>query len=231
VLYMRYGIPILTLDTLTDLILEDLPPLIFSAPGGYYVNLDGEMLRSLREKRGLSLGSMAEIARVSKRAIRMYEEGMNASVETACLLEEFFDEPLVKPMEVLLKDFETDIMSSWLEDLPSLEKEIFNYLASAGYDVFPIHHFPFNALSQQSDSKRNVIMTGVEMDERLLKKKARMVSNLSEVTGKRSVFIVKRTVTRECVEGMPLLKRKELKHMSDAEELLELIIERSQESE
>jgi putative transcriptional regulator len=161
----------------------------------------------------------------------MYEEGMSASVETACLLEEFFEEPLVKPLEVLLKEFETEMKAPLTADLPPLEKEIFSFLKSVGYDVFPVDHFPFSAMSQQSDLKKNIIMTGVEKDDRMLMKKARMVSSLTEITGKRSVFIVKRTVRAENLEGMPIIKRKELKCLSDAEELLELIIERTETSD
>jgi len=227
VLYMRYGISIMNPGTLEDYLLEGLPPLVYSSPGGCYVHLDGKTLRTLRERHGLSLGGMADIAKVSKRTIQMYEEGMSASVETACLLEDFFDVPLVKPLEVLVKRFEMEFMTDPDNEPTPLEKEIFRDFVSMGYDVFPISHFPFSAFSQQVDRKRNIIMTGVEKDDRVLKKKARMVTNLSEVTGKRSVFIVKKTLRKECVEGMPIIERRELKKVSGAGELLELIIERA----
>ena len=37
IIYSRFGIPIISVGTLSDYIIEDVPPLIFSASGGFYV--------------------------------------------------------------------------------------------------------------------------------------------------------------------------------------------------
>ena len=73
IVYLRYGVPMFNFQTLQDSILEGIPPLIFSAPGGFYVNIDGEALRKAREDNSISLGALAEIAGVSRKAIQMYE--------------------------------------------------------------------------------------------------------------------------------------------------------------
>ena len=73
--YSRFGIPLMSINTLHDLFIEEVPPLIYSAPGGFYVRLDKEVLARLRQG-GRSLGELAEIAGVSRRTIQMYEEGI-----------------------------------------------------------------------------------------------------------------------------------------------------------
>ncbi len=44
VVYFRHGVPVLNPDTAMDLFVEGVPPLIYAAPGGLYVNIDGDLL-------------------------------------------------------------------------------------------------------------------------------------------------------------------------------------------
>ena len=99
VIYSRFGVPILSRQTFLDFLEEGVPPFIFSAPGGLYVKLDTDALRRLREERQISLGTLAEIAGVSRRTIQMYLEGMSATVDIAIRLEEFLGEPIVVPVD------------------------------------------------------------------------------------------------------------------------------------
>ena len=87
VLYFRHRVPLVSPGTLEGFLLRDEPPLVYAAPGGYYVNVDGAVLRGLRETRQLSLGQVAEAAGVSRRAVAMYEEGMGALVDVVERLE------------------------------------------------------------------------------------------------------------------------------------------------
>ena len=98
IVYSRFNISIISNDTLADLLLEDAPPFIFAAPGGLYVKLDSDMLRAAREERGISLGTLAETAGVSRRTIQMYEGGMSAMIDAAVRLEEYLDAPIIEPV-------------------------------------------------------------------------------------------------------------------------------------
>lgn len=97
--YLRHGVRIVTPTTLAEHLLEGTPPLVHAAPGGFYVRIDGARLRELRERRGLSLGDLATAAGVSRRAIGMYEDGMNTMADVAFRLEEFLEESLVEPVD------------------------------------------------------------------------------------------------------------------------------------
>mgnify|MGYP006282718055 FL=1 len=52
VVYFRHGVPVLNPDTAMDLFVHGVPPLIYAAPGGLYVNIDGDVLADEREERG-----------------------------------------------------------------------------------------------------------------------------------------------------------------------------------
>src|SRR6056297_3685631 len=101
VVYFRHGVPVLSPDTAMDLFVEEVPPLIYAAPGGLYVNIDSEVLADVREEKEWSLGKLAKELGVSRRTVSKYEGGMDASVEVAAELEDLFDAPLTSPVSVL----------------------------------------------------------------------------------------------------------------------------------
>lgn len=101
VVYFRHGVPVINPDTGYDLFVEGMPPLIYAAPGGLYVSLDGDLLADEREERGWSLGRLATELGVSRRTVSKYEDGMNASIEVAIQLEDLFNEPFSSPVDVL----------------------------------------------------------------------------------------------------------------------------------
>src|SRR3989442_1598825 len=99
VIYTRFGVSILSRRTLGEFLEGGVPPFLYSAPGGLYVRLDADALRRLREERQVSLGTLADIAGVTRRTIQMYLEGMSATMEVAMRLEEFLNESLVMPVD------------------------------------------------------------------------------------------------------------------------------------
>ncbi|EQD44413.1 transcriptional regulator, XRE family, partial [mine drainage metagenome] len=89
VVYTRYRVPIVTEETLEEYLVKGLPPFLYASPGGIFARIAGERLRSLRDARGLSLGALAVVAGVSRRAIQLYEEGAGAEIDIIERLEEF----------------------------------------------------------------------------------------------------------------------------------------------
>src|SRR6056297_1984455 len=101
VVYFRHGVPVLSPDTAMDLFVEEVPPLIYAAPGGLYVSIDSEILADEREERGWSLGRLANELGVSRRTVSKYEDGMDASIEVAAQLEELFGGGLTSAVDVM----------------------------------------------------------------------------------------------------------------------------------
>lgn len=231
VIYARHGIPIVTSATLEEHLLEGVRPLVYAAPGGYYVNIDGETLHALREERGLSLGDLASAAGVSRRAISMYEEGMGAMVDVAAKLEEFLQAPLVEALDPFdpPQDRDEELEVLGIDELADdLVRRILHRMQSLGFQIVPVGRVPFNAISRDADGgdPSHLILTGVsDLDGRLVRR-AKVMSNVSEVTERASAVFVRERRTKVEVEGTPLIDREELERLDGPDAILELIKER-----
>jgi len=223
VIYSRFGVPIISRDTFTDFLQEGVPPFIFSAPGGLFVRIDNEALRRAREERGISLGTLAETAGVSRRAIQMYLEGMAATVDIALRLEEFLDEPIVLPVDLFSYSEQIERPFPSLEDFEVFERYIFNRLRQLGYSVLPTVRCPFDALTKD---KRTLLLTGLGREDRNLEQKAAIVANLSKIVERDSVIFVEKREIRYNLGGAPLVSLQELRKARDRDEVLTLITER-----
>ncbi len=221
IVYSRFDIPIITLPTMKDLLVDDEPPFIFAAPGGLYVRMDSDLLHHLREERSVSLGTLAEVAGVSRRTIQMYEAGMGAMIDAALRLEEYLGKQIVVPVDPLgYKPPAHESKPLDMERCDEFSKNIYTMLLQLGLLVKPTEKCPFEALTVD---KELLILTGLGKDEVHLVNKAKMVSDLSRITGKESVIFIERLRTRQSIEGTALIGRDELKKIHESERLRKMV--------
>jgi putative transcriptional regulator len=226
VLYLRHSVPIMTLETLSDHLLDGVPPFIYAGPGGKYVNMDGDMLVRIRNERNLTLSEMADAAGVSRRSVQMYEQGMAAQVDTAMRLEEFLGIPLVRALDPFTTSTDLDQIRTQMSDLQEIEQDVFGRLETLGYNVLPTMGCPFNALSS---TQKHVFLTGVKAGKPDLntKVRARVIAQISRVAEQDGVLIIERQVEQTTIGGTPVISRPELDKLDDPEEILRIIQERS----
>jgi putative transcriptional regulator len=223
VIYSRFGVPILSKETFVDFFAEGVPPFVFAAPGGLYVRLDGDLLRKLRDTKNISLGTLAEVAGVSRRTVQMYLEGMSATIDIALRLEEFFGEPLVIPVDpfAYTKDLEQALVS-W-DEFDTFEKHVFQKLQNLGFEVLPTLRCPFEALTSDREA---IYLTGVRTGNENVEEKVAMVSNISKVAERDSVVFVEKSRLRVSIRGTPIINKDELRKIKEREEIQDLIEER-----
>jgi len=223
ILYSRFGIPIISDTTFQEHMVDGVPPFVYAAPGGLYVRLDGELMRRIRQDRNISLGALAEVAGVSRKAIQMYESGMGAMVEIAAKIEEFLNEPIVVPLNPFSYSAEMARTLRAFDDFSGLNRDVFEMLKEIGYSVVPTIRCPFDALASEDDV---LLLTGVEQNPSMTERKARVVGNISRVTEKKSVIFVRETTSVKSIEGTPLITQDELRRADDVDDVLELILQR-----
>ncbi|WP_160134842.1 transcriptional regulator [Halococcus salsus] len=225
VMYLRHGVPVLSPDTALDLFVEDVPPMIYAAPGGLYVNIDGKVLADEREERDWSLGRLATELGVSRRTVSKYEDGMNASVEVAARMEDLLDAPLANPVDV----FESPeaLADDDESESDSAEDSLVAVLTRVGFDVHPTTRAPFTTVSEDDGTAENVL-TGNSAFTPTAEKRARIMSSLGTVTRTRSVYVVDKS-KRDAVEGTALIEREEIDAIRDPDDLRDLIQERAEE--
>ena len=230
VVYDRFGIQTINPETLHGHLLEGIPLKVYAGPGGFYASLDTERLIQLRKEKQISLGTFARSVHVSRRTVRMYEEGMNARVDVAFRIEDLFREDLIEHIDILVsgkKKSTSTIPSEKLNpeenEKSSLKYEIFTILNKLGYTITPLGRCPFEAVSKE---KERILLTCVQRYDKNIVGKAKVVSNISKITEKRAVFFTDKKGMKNNVEGTPLIMKKELKKIREPEEIIELILER-----
>ena len=224
IVYSRFNIPIMSNETIADQLLEEVPPFIFAAPGGLYVKLDKDLLKAVREDRGISLGTLADVAGVSRRTIQMYETGMGAMIDAAMRLEEFLDVPIIEPVNPF--EYKPEKKGDSYEISGSDKRTnsiVLNHLLDIGYSVTPVTKSPFEALSRD---KSVVIMTTVDNDKDL-KQKAEIASDISRVSGRHSIVIVDTPLNMDNIDFTAVVTKDEVKHIDDKEDLTDLVKTRS----
>jgi len=227
VVYFRHGVPVLSPDTAMDLFVEEVPPLIYAAPGGLYVNIDSEVLEDAREERDWSLGRLATELGVSRRTVSKYEDGMDASVEVAAQLEELFDTPLTSPVSVL-DDGESVRETEDPPDGPDVhpdDEPIVTVLTRVGYQVHPTDRAPFKTVSEDDTEQ---VLTGHSEFTETAEKRARIMSSVGRVTRTRSVYVVDRA-PRDAVEGTAIIEQNEMEDIEERDDFRDLIQDRIEE--
>jgi putative transcriptional regulator len=233
VVYFRHGVPVLSPDTAVDLFVEEVPPLIYAAPGGLYVNIDGDVLADEREDRGWSLGQLAEELGVSRRTVSKYEDGMNASIEVAAQLEELFSDDLTSPVEVLegAEDVHEGEPTPDDPDADPDDEVMVTVMTRAGFDVHPALRAPFKAVGEDvADAGNGDVLTGNSDYTAAAQKRARIMGSIGTVTNTRSVYFVDST-KRDAVENTVLVERSEVEGIDDPDDLREFIRERTKDVE
>jgi putative transcriptional regulator len=213
--YLRYGIYAVCVATLYDYLVEHIPPLIYASPGGLYVNIDGNAIRELRERNHLSLGDLAHILGVSRRAISKYESGMGTTLDVAIKLEELFETSVTVPIDLF--SYQTRFIQQ-PGNAPASAALVAD-LDRIGMECHPLHRAPFEALTIFQEHR---ILTGYGTAQRVVKR-ASLISNLSQVTRTRALCIIKDYNKQKKVGNTLIIGEKRLHSVEDGFELIELI--------
>jgi putative transcriptional regulator len=207
VLYERHGIPAVGVGTLKE-ILEGVFPSErkFKALS---VSIDGGRLAAARMDAGITLDALAEKAGISRETLWRYEHGrMGASEENAECLERILGVELRMP----LNPFE-------FRGVSIRERTI---LSPVGFESVRAKSAPFELAAKE----RSKVIAGEEADKRTMGKRAVAYGKISEMLDSSACFLLKESA-KDSIEGVPVVRKREIKEMRKPRDLLKLIEERS----
>ena len=209
-------------NTLKNMILYNEHPEILADRGGYFVKIDGNIIKQYRDEYSLSLKDLANLAHVSRATMYKYENGIvRANAETAMILEEILNTKITVDIDLLKQPKQEDIEFS--NDV--------NDLSKLGYGVLSTNKSPFDAVAKmKSSSKDTPLITNVEKNrnEKTLKRMAIPLKDLSMITTSEPVFIINNDKIKESIGTVPVIKSWELKEFDNSKELLKIIKERKE---
>jgi putative transcriptional regulator len=225
-LYERYGIPAVSHNTLRKAVLSGIFPVVYAKRGGFYVHLNGYKIRSEREKGSFSLGALAEVLGVSRRAIFEYERNeMDSTLRIALRLEEFFKTSLTVPLDILSWNTGSGLPNDSGMVRPignELEESVGRVLSELGLRVVWSTGTPFDAITF-TEHRNDVVITGVgHASERKVQSRIEAVGSFSNLARSLAMFVLDRPRSN-IVGGVPVVSPDELESMDDASELLETI--------
>jgi putative transcriptional regulator len=220
VLYGRYGINAFTMNTFANILSEGLYPSVNSSRGGYYVKIDGEKLKVIREDRNISVGELAEKIGVSRTMVYSYENrGLGATLSTVIKLEEYLCESLALPLEVFriprLADLEGRVEEAW--------NEVFLRLQRIGFKIHPIKRAPFDAVTK---SENESMLTKVDRRPEKTLKEIELIKEVSGVVDCSAFVVTDSSRVKDNLSGIPVIKKHELERIESPDEFLETLDER-----
>ena len=255
VVYERYELPVISPQTLCNIIANEIHPEILSKRGGYYVKVNGELLKQMREKYNLSLKELADLSHVSRETIYKYEQGNSQTYpETLLMLEEILNTN--RAVDINL--FESDYYKSLDRKIKEPRE-----LIKLGYDVKSSNKTPFDAISERKlENKKlnklkekldntlleveklksevnkqrvrnNILITNMERkrNEKKLNQIAEQTRDIAEITQNEALFVLEDSKDKKTIKKVPSIYTWELKDMDNFEDLIKLIKERKKEVE
>lgn len=218
VVYERYGINIVNLDTFTD-ILDNRTPLVYSVRGNYCMNVNSRLLIQLRRKLGTTQEELAVKLNVSKQSIYRYESSGTISIEIAERLMEIFDEDIAIPNKLILKKKIHQKHNRKINrNLTNLERIVISDLENIGFSTMPTNA-PFDIFAMKTDEGER-LFTLVSNDGMRLRHRIELIHEISELLGGYEICISDRREADSCV---PIIKPKELHEIKNSRELIEMI--------
>ncbi|MBE8538882.1 transcriptional regulator [Geoglobus acetivorans] len=220
VVYTRYGIPVINTATFYDIVVDNELPLIYSAPGGYYVKLDSEKIKKVREEKGLSAGELAMHLGISRRTVMLYEEGIDTNVENAIKLEEILGECVVKEIDIFnfVKDDEGEVAHPGYGER---EEKIIQDLKEIGVDVIPVKHAPFDVISKPENEP---VLTGIKQ-VREIDKRVDLMGRISRIISTMAAYIVEKKVKVQS-DNVVIVMKEELSCVSNPKDFYNLLEEK-----
>lgn len=222
--YSRNGIFVVTEKTIRNIALKTANPLIYAGPGGYSVEVDGELVERRRKELGLSIGKLAVMIGVSRRTLYGYERGMaKASVKSAYKLAETLGVPVAKPINVLerkrkhrqcllMKAHHAFIRKVLLQKV--LRKFSF-------CDISPVYRAPFDFIMNCPEGKRVIVGSVAARDERSLDRRLEEIVSLCNVIDAHPVLVTEKP--RFSNEAVSCVCVNELSAMRTPEDLAAIV--------
>jgi putative transcriptional regulator len=207
IVYERYDLPAVSLKTFEDLICNSIYPRIYRDRGGLYVEIDSDVLKDSRKRKGLTQRELAEAVGINKKAIYEHEKKqLRMMLAIAEKLEQILSSKIIKPTEFFRKYEE----HGRPED--TLEKDVGKNLEKLGFRTDFVKQSPFDVFAKE----KAMVISDIELDRKKMIKHAADLKEFIKVVKRPAVLITKDSDEDE-IHGIPIIKKKELEEIDKRE--------------
>jgi putative transcriptional regulator len=209
IVYERYDMPTVSLKTFEDLICNSIYPRIYRDRGGLYVEIDSDVLKDSRKRKGLTQRELAEAVGINKKVIYEHEKKkLRMLLAIAEKLEQILDKKIVKPTEVFKKYEEHG------QPKDRMEKVIGKNLEKIGFKTDFVKQSPFDVFAKE----KSMVISDIEMNKRKMIKHAADLKEFISVV-KRPAVLITQDFKEEEIQGISVVRKRELEEI-DKKELI-----------
>lgn len=191
--YSRYNIYAINSKTLEDMVLHGMHPLVEAGHGGYYIKLDGNLIRKRRQELGLSVGKMAEMMGISRRTLYGYERGMaKALVSATYKLEWVLGVPVVQFIDVFQPTPPSTGFFAKAKRIIVKHRflqTVLRKFAQLDFRVAHTYRAPFDFIAQCSEKNLKIIGGVADKKERNVDQRTEEIISVGKVINAQPVFI------------------------------------------
>ncbi|MFX0083120.1 MAG: helix-turn-helix domain-containing protein [Candidatus Hodarchaeota archaeon] len=238
-IYVRNGLPFITLNTLEKILMNSVYPYILARRGGGVVFLDGDLMKELREQHSITRKELSEKLGITKRTVSSYEnESMRPSEEMAYkILSILEDSEIFKKINIFkwnikynMEDkeiFEGIELSEFESHVENIIKDIglSSYWYKKGSIPFKLSLFSSKD-GAESDGFYPLFSALSEEQSKVSKANINCLKMFNDLFHKTALYIVDNSVRIPgSMKGkeIHIVKIKSLEEVDDEEEFIELI--------
>ncbi len=159
VVYERHGVYVINDQTLENTLLRREKPLVQSVRGTLLVRINPEKFRTRRLELGYSLGDLASLIGVSRKAIYEYERGRIAvRIDTAIRIAEVLGEDVLEPVDIVNvrpEKFRSELDEE--EPRNNLERLLFLLARSRGFELYRLLRTPVDYVLGEEDQSVSIV--------------------------------------------------------------------------
>jgi putative transcriptional regulator len=210
VVYERFELPVLSLETFENLIERKIFPRFYRDKGGLYVEISCEMLREARRSKGLTQKELAEIIGINKKTIYEHErKNLRMIVSLAEKIEMILEKRIMKPIEVF-KRFEE---SGNPKD--NLERFVDRSFRRLGFKTKFSDQTPFDLIAKESE----ILISDVERNKRRIKYRCKKLNEFVSFVEHLGIVITDKI---KIDAEVPVIEKRELEEIESGKELIKI---------
>ncbi|MFX1411264.1 MAG: helix-turn-helix domain-containing protein [Promethearchaeota archaeon] len=238
-IYVRDGLPFITINTLEKILDNNIYPYVLAKRGGGIVFINGNVMKTLRESQEISRKELSEKIGVTKRTICAYEnESMHPSDKIAENIKNILgNSEFFKEINVLNWKFKYDMEKSdiieevELSDFESHLQTIIEDIGICSY-WYKKSSIPFKLSLYSTDDKSKIegfypLFSGVSEDQNKIKAlNPRCLKIFTNLFHKTALFIINNNIKIPdsfLKNKIPIVRIKNLEEIDDEEEFIELV--------
>lgn len=209
IVYERFEMPTVSLQTFENLICNNIFPRIYRDKGGLYVEIDSEILKETRKRKNFTQRELAEAVGINKKVIYEHEKKqLRMLLNIAERIEHILSEKIIQPADIF-KRYEEH---GYPKD--NLEKNVGKNLQNLGFRTDFVKQAPLDVFARE----KALIISDVEANKRKIMRRAVYLKDFIDVVKRPAILITEKSKEEE-ISGIPVIERRELEGL-DRKELI-----------